>query len=89
MIPSKSTRQVGNHGSNSSDVVVHSQFARIKGVSMNRFLAILVATFGLAFYGWHTSGQGSEPHFLWLLIGEIVFLVGLWFVLAPRHKTGH
>jgi len=54
---------------------------------MIRVLASVVATSGLTFYGWHTLGQGSEPHFLWLLIGAIVFLFGLWFVLAPSHKT--
>jgi hypothetical protein len=53
---------------------------------MNRVLASVVATSGLTFYGRHTLGQGSEPHFLWLLIGAIVFLFGLWFVLAPSHK---
>jgi len=59
---------------------------------MNRLLAILVATFGFGFYGWHTFGQGSEPHLLWSLIGAIIFLFGLWFALAPSHKpalTGH
>jgi hypothetical protein len=56
---------------------------------MNRILATIVSTFGLAFYSWHTLGQGSEPHFLWLLIGAIVFLFGLRFVLAPSHRTGH
>jgi hypothetical protein len=54
---------------------------------MNRLLAIFISTFGLSFYGWHTLGLGSEPHVLWLLIGAIIFLFGLWFVLAPTHKT--
>jgi hypothetical protein len=67
----------------------HLQFEAVKELSMNRLLASVVATSGLAFYGWHTLGQGSEPHYLWLLIGAIVFLFGLWFALAPTHKTAN
>ena len=53
---------------------------------MKRALAIVISGFGCAFYGWHTLGQGNEPHFLWLLIGGVLFICGLWFALAPKSQ---
>lgn len=55
-------------------------------ISPKRLLGAITATCGLLYFLWHLLQGGVPPHALWVVIGAIAVLVGIWLVLSPTDR---
>ncbi|MBI4455539.1 MAG: hypothetical protein HY644_06530 [Acidobacteria bacterium] len=51
-----------------------------------KIIGILLALVGISFSGWHLAERGDQPHFVWGLLGAVIFFGGLLLVFPESQR---